>query len=120
MNYKKEIALNKLGEILFLKSSCKTSSKISFRTLKLGKIVNITFHLQLINQSVKNLLEEFEDKKWVLSHCHIGKFSVYLKCILSYEHLSAIFLKEKFFDCPKLGNLSGQTITIHTLQNEKS
>lgn len=65
MNYKKKLADSKQAmEIPFWKSSCKTPSKISsFRTLKLDKIVNITFHLQLINQSVKNLLWRIQKTK---------------------------------------------------------
>lgn len=65
MNYKKKLADSKqVREILFRKSSCKTSGKIgSFGILKLGKIVNITFHLQLINQSVKNLLWRIQKTK---------------------------------------------------------
>ena len=121
MNYKKKLAdLKQAMEIPFWKSRCKTSSKISsFRTLQLGKIANITLHLQLINQS-KIYCEEFRRQKMgSQSLSHRKNFQCTWNAFWAMSTLVQSSGKKREILCPKLGNLRVRLITITLYRNEK-
>lgn len=109
----------------FWKASYKLSSKIrSFRTLNLDKKINIRFHPQLVNQSFRQTfaVENSEDEMWSEPLPHRESFSVCLKYILSYGHLSTTLFWEKeetlwLFKARKSSQV--RLITSHTLKKWK-